>query len=492
MPSRRDFFRSSAGTLATLGLAGGAIGRAAATDAINVPDLGSSRDYAAQLEAMRQTTNVTGASFAYWDGKQLHTAVSGVRNSVTGDPVTVDTVMHVGSITKVLNTALLMQLVDEGRITLESPVLEYLPDLRLGDMAAAKRITCGMLVNHTSGIDGAWLPEYGPDQERIVDTIDRCAALSQLFAPGAETSYNNVATVIAGYLVQRLRGKSWYTLVKERIYQPLGMRHALVDPLDVPRFRASVGDLTDRTTGALVQTTRPFLATSLAPAGTTQMTSATDIVLFARTLMNDGVGPNGARILSAGSARRMASPTATFAAIGNWSERVGLGWMILPNGVLSHGGSGPGVRAKLYAHPPSGRALALLTNCDRGNQLVEAFMDPIMYAWTGERPSAPPQVDNRPIDADRYIGVYADVADRYSIDRHERGLTLRTADKFMTYDNSSDRNPPILLESLGNDTFRGKALSPASDDRMIRFIRPDTNGRMRYLSSWGKLMARVH
>ena len=130
-----------------------------------------------------------------------------------------------------MNTTLMMQLVDEGKIALEDPVLKHLPELRLRDMQALKRITCAMLVNHTSGINCDWLPEYGPDQERIVDSINRCADLEQLHAPGEATSYNNMATVIAGYLTQKMRGESWYTLVKKRIYEPLGMRHALVDPI---------------------------------------------------------------------------------------------------------------------------------------------------------------------------------------------------------------------------------------------------------------------
>src|SRR5687767_4505248 len=71
-------------------------------------------DYVRRLDAALVEHRMTGASFAYWDGATLHTATAGLRNSVTRDPVTADTVMHIGSITKVLNTVLLMQLVDDG------------------------------------------------------------------------------------------------------------------------------------------------------------------------------------------------------------------------------------------------------------------------------------------------------------------------------------------------------------------------------------------
>ncbi|MBS0420289.1 MAG: beta-lactamase family protein [Proteobacteria bacterium] len=483
MSTRREFIKHTAGVVVA------AVPAARSGPGLEVPQTG--RDYPQRLEASRLATGVTGASFAYWDGRVLHTATAGLRNSVTGDPVTVDTVMHVGSITKVMNAALLMQLVDEGRVALEDPVRKHLPELRLRDKQALERMTCGMLLNHTSGINCDWLPEYGPDQERIVDSIGRCADLDQLFPPGEETSYCNMATVIAGYMVQKLRSKSWYTLIKSRIYEPLGMGHALVDPLEVPRFRASVGDLTDRVTGKLVQSTRPFLAPSFAPAGSTQMTTATDLIAFARALMNGGVGNCNARILSAASAKRMSEPTAEFVPVGANALKVGLGWMISPGGLLSHAGGGPGIRSHLFAHPESGRAAALLTNCDRGDELKKAFLDPILEAWTGIR-SAPPHPRPGSVDPRPYVGIYESNIDRYIVSAREGGLALRTRDKIDTFDNFVDQDSAATeLVSVGNDTFAGKDTTPGGSDMMVRFIRPGPDGRMRFVSSWERLMARV-
>ncbi|MEZ4587098.1 MAG: serine hydrolase domain-containing protein [Gemmatimonadales bacterium] len=315
----------------------------------------------ASLDAARAAAGVTGASLAVWDGAALTTAVAGMRNSVTGDPITEDTVMHIGSITKIFNAVLVMQLVDDGLIALEDPVVKHLPDFELRDRAARDRITCGMLLNHTSGIDGIFIPDHGPDRERIEDAMPRIAGLEQLHAPGGGPSYNNAAVVVAGYLAQRVRGDSWYTLVKERIYEPLGMRHALADLTDLPRFRASVGDLTDPATGAMIQTTRPFLPLSFAPAGATLIMTASDLVTFGRAMMRGGVGPNGGRILSRDSAERMMRPTVRM--ILPTDQQWGLGWMLMPDGLVHHGGGGPGVSSLLYAHPASGRVLALLTNC---------------------------------------------------------------------------------------------------------------------------------
>src|ERR1700693_4158045 len=88
----------------------------------------------------------------------LYVASSGIATVASGVPMTTDTLMHGGSITKVMNCTLLMQFVDEGRIALERPVVEYLPAFRLGDTEATRAITVEMLVNHTSGIGGDLLP----------------------------------------------------------------------------------------------------------------------------------------------------------------------------------------------------------------------------------------------------------------------------------------------------------------------------------------------
>lgn len=483
MSNRRDFLRRTAGVAA----AALPLGQSASAADSQLEPKSATDDYTRRLDAARIAAGVTGASFAYWDGGRLHIAVSGLRNSVTRDSVTVDTVMHVGSITKVMNAALLMQLVDDDTIALTDPVVKHLPQLRLRDTQALKRITCGMLLNHTSGINGEWLPEYGPDRERIVDAVERCADLDQLYAPGEETSYCNLATVIAGHLTETLRGQSWYTLVKARIYEPLGMHHALVDPLEVPRFRASIGDLTDSATGKLVQTTRPFLAPSFAPAGSTQMTTAADLVMFARAMINGGVGTNGTHILSAASARLMMEPTAEFVSIGASSLKVGLGWMISPGGVLGHGGGGPGVRSQLYAHPASGRAMALLTNCDRGEALKRAFLDPILESWTGLKASRPHRL-NGAVDPEPYQGSYENNADRYVVTAREGGLALSTLDKLSTFDNSKQQRPATALYPVGNDTFEG--ISASGSEVAIRFVRPDARGQMRFLASGDRLLAR--
>lgn len=442
-----------------------------------------------RLESTRAACKVTGVSFAYWDGDSLHTAVAGVRNSVTGDPITTDTVMHIGSITKIANATLVMQLVDEGKIRLEDPVARHLPDLRLRDPRALEQLTCAMLLNHTSGIDCDVLPDYGPDQERIVDGIARIADAPQLHAPGGGPSYSNSGTVLAGYLVQKLRGESWYTSIKKRIYEPLEMRHAVADLTDLPRFRCSVGDVTDPPTGRPVQTTRPFLPLSFAPAGTTLMMSASDLVTLARAHMSNGLGANGMRILSTESATRMRHPTIAMAQPLGWQW--GIGWMLLPGGVIYHGGGGPGVASVLYAHPASGRAFALLTNSDRWDALVPAIAEPILEAWTGldqrPRPRLAISVDPAP-----YTGTYQNALYRAEVIPRAGRIALRLSLRTPIYDNAPDHSyPDTPLHPLGEHMFEGVGALPGSPRSEFRFVQPGWDGKMQALGCIWRLLMRV-
>jgi CubicO group peptidase (beta-lactamase class C family) len=453
------------------------------------------------LEQSLQRHHVPGANVAVLHDGELTTVAAGMANLAAGIEMTPDTVMHIGSITKVFNATLVMQLVDEGLIDLDQPVLKYLSDLKLQDQDALRRITVRMLLSHTSGIDGDMLPDCGPDEETIEKGIARFAQLKQLFPPGTDCSYCNAATVIAGYVVQRLRGKSWYSLIKERIFEPLDMKHAAALPEDALLHRASVGHYFDpKVHRAPVRTSFAFLPLSWAPCGTTLMMSAADLIAFARAHMALGKGLNGARIMSEHSARAMQSMI-----VDNrrkayiYTDGIGLGWMVSEDGLLYHGGGGPGIGSVCYVHPGRGFAAAVLTN---GDQCLSVIND-VMKPWLKEignaqslgetslrRPAEPIRIHPQ-----RYVGTYEDVIYRWSIVQAADGLTVSKQAKFAPYENISlEPTPPTRLEPLGDDQF----LMHAEDEdsatmglRILVFRNPDTSGRMRYLGTLGRLYPRV-
>jgi CubicO group peptidase (beta-lactamase class C family) len=412
--------------------------------------------------------------------------------------MTQDTVLLIGSITKIFNATLLMQLVDAGAIDLGAPVLRYLPDLRLKDPAALGRITVQMLLNHTSGIDGQMLPDHGHDEETIEKGIARFAGLGQIFAPGTEYSYCNAATVIAGYLAQRVSGRSWYRLVRERIFEPLQMQHAATLPEEALLHRASVGHYLNPVAGLTpTRTSFAFLPMSFSPGGTTLMMSARDLLTFARAHIDRGLGPNAVRILSEQSARAMQRRTVVNRGKGYTNTDIGIGWMLAADGMLQHSGGGPGIVAVLYAQPEREFAAAILTNAEHGLSVINEIMEP----WLKELGSSQPlgcEAVARPaqepeLDFSRYVGVYENVSVRYFVAPAGRGLTLSSQAKFAPYESiSTDATPPTRLISLGDEKFLLESADRRFEAfRVFSFRNPDAAGRMRHLGNTERLFLRV-
>ncbi|HZF78354.1 MAG TPA: serine hydrolase domain-containing protein [Rubrivivax sp.] len=455
------------------------------------------------LQGAMARHNVIGASVALFDQGDLVAAAAGLINSETGVDLTPDTVMHIGSICKVFNATLVMQLVDEGLIDLDECILEYLPPLDWHDGGAAARgISVRMLLNHTSGINGEILPDHGPDEETLEKGVRRWVRLGQLFPPGSEFSYCNAAVSMSGYIVQQIRQKSWYTIVRERIFSPLEMRHSISIPEEAMLFRTAVGHYRDPASpGRHIRTRRALLPMSFGPGGSTVMMSATDLVTFARAHMDGGVGPNGARMLSERSTRAMQVQTVDNAGKGYAALDVGLGWMRSKDGLLNHNGGAPGVTSSLYVHPEKQFAIAILTNSEHGADLIRDIAQPYLRAV-----SAAPLIGlrkggetvcslTRPLQA--YIGAFEDVLTRYVISSDGVHLFLTRQYGFDFYDSISTQ-PTVAarLDHVGGDQFLWRADSDVAGGelaatRLFAFRRPRQDGTLELLCSGLRAYRRV-
>ena len=443
-------------------------------------------DLASRLAASIQKHKVPGASAAVFRGGQWEVAAAGVTNVTTGVGVTAETVMHIGSITKVLTATLVMQLVDEGRVELTAPLKRYLPDFQVADRDATELITVEMLLNHTCGIDGEYFTDAGPDAERIEDVIPRIARQGQIHAPGAELWYCNSGAVLAGYLAQRLLGKSWYTLIEERIFEPLELQHSVVQPADALLHRATVGHFLNKD-GTNTRTSFAFLNPSFAPAGATAMLAAKDLATFALAHVNDGVGANGHRLLSAASARRMQRQSAVWRGVGGGG--FGLGWMTFDKGILGHDGGGPGIVSWLYADPAAKTVAAVLTNAAHGGPVLDEITAPL-YEAAGAKPLAAEydelekQATDTRVDPRSYVGQYESVTLVFRVVPHEEGIALRVRGKVRFYETDMlEESPPVTLRPIRDGHF-------TTGQGFVTFLNPGADGRMQHLASRRRLHKR--
>ena len=160
------------------------------------------------------------------DGKFVYSEGFGMADREKSLPVDRATLFNTGSIGKVYVATAVMLLVDDGRVSLDRPVTEYLQDFRMAD-PRYRKITVRMLLNHTSGIAGtqAW-NTFG---FRYVDgvkaeTLKLMARAHLKHDPGAMAVYCNDGFTLAELIVERVSGQRYIDFLRERLFKPLGLK----------------------------------------------------------------------------------------------------------------------------------------------------------------------------------------------------------------------------------------------------------------------------
>ena len=132
--------------------------------------------------------DVPGAALALIkDGRIVLEKGYGVRDLTAHAPVTTETLFNIGSISKSFTALGIAQLVDQHQVDLDTPVVRYIPELRLSDPHATQAITLRQLLSHTSGLprDDRWPQQVPPKREGIVGELASMPITAQ---PGARFS----------------------------------------------------------------------------------------------------------------------------------------------------------------------------------------------------------------------------------------------------------------------------------------------------------------
>lgn len=337
------------------------------------------------------------ASLAVWRNKKLYQAASGTLNLETGVEAVVDSVFQIGSVTKVMTTCLVMQLVDEGRVELDNPVKQYLRDFMIADAEASDAITVRQILNHTSGMAGDFFPDdQGHGGNLIARYVDRCNLLPLVHPPGALYSYSNSAFVTAGRLVEVVRGVGWYQAMEDYIFKPLGMNHALADPKELIRYQVAMGHLWGGDKWEL--SPQPWLPLGMAPCGATPTMSASDLVLFARAHLADGQATSGKNWLSKSSVQAMQHREMAFPQTSKRiSRHAGLGWALRDyhgagSFIYGHTGATNGFYSSLQICPDKNVAFAVLIN-GVAPAALEAIQNHLINEIFGIEPPVEPAID---------------------------------------------------------------------------------------------------
>ncbi|UYM06896.1 beta-lactamase family protein [Solicola gregarius] len=362
------------------------------------------------------------------DSKEVAFAQHGVLSTATEVEVTDDTVFQIGSITKVWTSTVVMQLVDEGKLDLDAPLAEVLPELQLADPDVAKQVTMRHLLTHTSGIDGDIFTDTGRGDDCLELYVDQLAEVGQNHPLGATFSYCNAGFNLAGRVIEKITGQTWDQALRERVFTPLGLAHTVTLPEDALLFRAAVGHVAE---GDEDPHPAPVwgIPRSSGPAGLVTA-SAADVLEFARMHLEGGVAPDGTRVLSEAAAAAMTEHQTDVPDPYTLGDSWGLGWIRFGwdgHRMIGHDGNTIGQSAFLRILPEQGIAVTLLTNGGNARDLYEDLYREIFAELAGVAMPAPPTPPATPpaVDATRFTGTYERASAHIEVLEKDDVLRLR-------------------------------------------------------------------
>ncbi|HLR52873.1 MAG TPA: serine hydrolase domain-containing protein [Candidatus Avamphibacillus sp.] len=276
---------------------------------------------------------------------------NGYGHDSNGEPLTEKSLMRIASVSKSFTAFAVLQLVDEGEIKLDDPVVNYLSELTIDD-SRWDQVTIRQLLSHTSGIPNPTIVSPANNLKAGVDRLHDWKLQSQ---PGDKYAYSNANYWILAQLVEKISGMEFSQYLKQKIFTPLGMNDSLaaVNSRD-PVQGLQKGYVTAY--GTAVPWTE--LEQMFQGAGGV-VTTASDMGKWLSMLTKKGKSESGEQLLSKELLETSFSPQPG-------SEKYGLGWSLSSPNVkparISHSGSLSTFQSQQDIVPNSGYAVAVLLN----------------------------------------------------------------------------------------------------------------------------------
>lgn len=425
------------------------------------------------ITAEMARTKTPGAQVAVVvDGKLAYAKGYGVADIETGRPVTTQTLFRVGSVTKMVAAATLMQLAADGKLDLQAPIGTYVTEIKGKKVAD---VSTHQLLTHTAG----WLDNavaYGRMGEGALGEVFREISDTLFFTqPGRVISYSNPGYSMAGYVAERAGGARFATLTEIAVLRRAGMTHSTFKPLDAMTRDFSQGHMgAPNAAGSVV---RPFTENTAQWAAGFLFSNTSEFARFSMMLMNGGV-LDGSRVLSADAVQRMT--TGHQAIPGSTTSKYGYGLTIGTRGadrVWQHGGAINGFDATVTMFPD--RKLAVILFDNRSGSPLQGVVDLVAKEVAGISPPAPPTVpaERVPSAAERALVVGTFKQGTTSVTLFEENGAL----KFR-------QGPGVLPATLAGDDRL--VLTPPAGDKITLLLVRGADGRVEYLHQSLRALAR--
>ena len=284
----------------------------------------------------------------------------------SGNVVTPQTPFILASASKSFTALAIMQLVEEGKVDLDAPVVTYVPSFSVGDESASATITVRHLLNHTSGLseDTAYEPMLSNDMSD--DALSkRMGALSDAEVEsraGQVFEYTDANYDVLGLIVEKVSGQTYESRIRERIFAPLRMSHSFTNQVDARQSGMATGHR------SWFGFPRPFDApySRAAMPSSYLISSAEDVTHFLISQLNGGTY-DAASVLSPEGIAAMHQPAVRE---GDRDIFYGMGWesrTLAAVPVVRHKGTNANFYADMVLNKEGRWGIVILSNFDSLN-----------------------------------------------------------------------------------------------------------------------------
>lgn len=199
-------------------------------------------------------------------GEILYKKAFGMANMELDVPMQVDNVFRIASITKQFTAIAILQLMEQGKLSLQDEIIKFIPDYA----THGNKITIEHLLTHTSGIQ-----EYTSIRDSVnrgtldytpLEMINRFRNLPLRFTPGTKWEYSNSGYFLLGYVIEKITGRPYANYLEENFFKPLGMtgsHYASDTKLIKKRANGYTANKTDYENAPYISMTQPYAAGSI-------------------------------------------------------------------------------------------------------------------------------------------------------------------------------------------------------------------------------------
>lgn len=222
-----------------------------------------------------------------------------------GKKVDQHTLFAIASTTKAMVVAGILMLADENKLSLDDLVIKHIPELHFNDSGLTQQITIRDLLAHRTGLpstDGWVFFQQMP----LAEQITKLRHVESAAPVRTRLIYQNTMFELAGLIIERVSGKTWGKFIKQRLWQPIGMKETYAARGAIPKRKKHV--LPYVYVERKLHKAEWDFSKSLEDAAGSVWSSIHDMSLWAQFLLNDGVNSKGNRLISKESFEQMFEP----------------------------------------------------------------------------------------------------------------------------------------------------------------------------------------